>query len=76
MTEHQANVTPTAVWFLISQEGQPLGQVYRGKEEALPLAGVRLTNGPAWKRIEVVESRELASTCGLRRFRVVVRVLE
>lgn len=66
---------PAAVWFLYAEAGQPLGQVYRSREEAVPAPGARLANGPSWRSVEVVRFIELASTCALRRFRVVVRVL-
>ena len=67
---------PTAVWFLFSEEEQPLGQVYRYDDEAAPTAGAVLSDGARWKRAEVAEFEELLSTCVMRRFRVVVRVLE
>jgi hypothetical protein len=67
---------PTAVWFLRTVDEQPLGQVYRYEGEWVPAAGTVLTDGATWKRAEVVEYEELLSTCAMRRFRVVVRLLE
>ena len=42
----------------------------------MPVPGVVLTDGASWNRAEVVEYEELLSTCAMRRFRVVVRLLE
>ncbi len=75
MTERQGVVIPT-VWFLYSEDGEPLGQVYRHGEEAIPTEGVRITNGARWKSAEVLSFSELTSTCAMRRFRVVVRLVE
>ena len=66
---------PAAVWFLYSEDNTPLGQVYRDEEDAVPSVGTRLTDGERWDASEVVSFEELASTCAMRRFRVVVRVL-
>ena len=63
---------PTTAWFLFDEEGRPLGQVYRPAE---PEAGVRIEGGQRFEAAEVVEFTELRATCGMRRFRVVVRVL-
>ena len=63
-----------AVWFLYSEGDQPLGQVYRGKEAAIPTVGGLISNGARWKSAEVVSFEELAATCAMKRFRVVVRV--
>lgn len=67
---------PAAVWFLHTIDDQPLGQVYRYEGDEVPAAGTALTDGATWKRAEVVEYEELLSTCAMRRFRVLVRVLE
>ena len=67
---------PAAVWFLSSNHGQSLGQVYRSSEDAVPTVGDQLTNGSTWKTAEVVEFSELAATCAMRRFRVVIRVMD
>ena len=75
MTERQGAVMPT-VWFLYSEDDEPLGQVYRREEQAIPAVGARITNGAKWKSVEVLSFTELASTCAMRRFRVVVRLIE
>ena len=67
---------PAAVWFLYSEDDRPLGQVYRDLEDAVPTLGARLTDGERWGTSEVVMFEELATTCAMRRFRVVVRILE
>ena len=75
LAEQEGTCLPVAVWFLYSEEGEPLGQVYRAKDEAAPAVGDRLTGAAAWASAEVVEFTELSPTCAMRRFRVVVRVL-
>ena len=65
---------PVVIWFLVSEQGEPMGQVYRSGEDRVPSAGVRVEH--AGKRLEVVEFSELQATCAMRRFRVGVRVLE
>jgi hypothetical protein len=67
---------PAAAWFLRTEDGQPLGQLYRYEGDEMPVTGVVLTDGASWNRAEVVEYEELLSTCAMRRFRVVVRLLE
>ncbi len=57
-----------ATWFLKSESGQPLGQVYRTAADALPAVGSRVEGVG-----EVVRFKELGSTCAMRRFEVVVR---
>ena len=64
---------PVAVWFLYSERGQPLGQVYRPEEDALPTVGARIDDGPNGESFDVVEFSELRATCAMRRFKVVVR---
>ena len=49
------------------------GRLY-GLYDNVPIGSV-LTDGASWNRAEVVEYQELISTCAMRRFRVVVRVL-
>ena len=75
MTERQGAVMPT-VWFLYSEDGEPLGQVYRREDESIPAEGTRITNGAKWKSVEVLSFTELTSTCAMRRFKVVVRLIE
>lgn len=60
-------------WFVYSQEGEPLGQVQRRTNDAFPEAGARFRIGAEERQVEVVEFAELRQSCGLRRFRVVVR---
>ena len=76
MTELRGAAAPSAVWFLYSESGEALGRVYREEEgEALPYAGARLENGARWKSIEVIGFEELSSACILRRFRVIIRII-
>ena len=75
MTGYESKLAHGAIWFLFSEENEPLGQVYRPTENAAPTVGTRITNGSGWSVAQVVEFRELASACAMRRFRVVVRVV-
>ena len=63
--------TSVAVWFLVSEEGEPLGRIHRQGEEAIPTLGTRLMNGAKWKSAEVIEFTELTATCAVRRFQSV-----
>ena len=65
---------PAAVWFLYSEDDRALGQVYRSQDDAMPTLGEQLAGGERWDAAEVVSFEELATTCAMRRFRVVVRV--
>ena len=76
MTAEGRTCLPLTLWFLYTEGGEPLGQVYRSGEEAVPSVGARLDDGALWKSVEVVEFSELRATCSMRRFRVVVRVTE
>lgn len=67
---------PAAVWFLYSEDESPLGQVYRNLDDAVPSIGSRLADGERWDVAEVVSFEELATTCAMRRFRVVIRILK
>ena len=62
-----------AVWFVYSEEGKPLGRVYVGEDAGAPVAGARLADGEGWRDAEIASVRELAPTCAMRRWRVVVR---
>ncbi len=53
---------PLAVWFLYSERDQPLGQVYRREEDAVPSVGARIDNGPNGKRFEAIEFGEMRAT--------------
>ncbi|MCH8207099.1 MAG: hypothetical protein IH956_08850 [Chloroflexi bacterium] len=75
MSEKQGEASRAAVWFVHSTSGEPMGQVYRAGEEAVPDVGARVSNGGAWSDGEVVSWTELRSACEMRRFRVVIRVL-
>ena len=68
-------ISPTS-WFLFSETNEPLGQIYRSGDEAIPAIGDRITNGAKWNSVEVVEFTELRASCGMRRFRVTARILD
>lgn len=57
-----------ATWFLKSEDGWPLGQVYRDPGDRPPPEGAQV-DGIG----EVVRFTELGSSCGMRRFEVIVR---
>ena len=57
-----------ATWFLKSEGGQPLGQIYRDAGDPPPTEGAKV-DGIG----EVVRFTELGSSCGMRRFEVIVR---
>ena len=71
----QPGTRPAAVWFLYSEDGLPLGQVYRNIDDTIPTTGTQLANGERWNAAEVVSFEELTTTCAMRRFRVVLRLL-
>ena len=73
MTEQNETCLPVATWFLYSEQDEPLGQVYRTKEDAIPTTGAKIDNNPNGECLEVVEFSELRATCAMRRFSVVVR---
>ena len=62
------------MWFLYSQDESPLGQVYRNLDDAIPSIGSQLADGERWNTAEVVSFQELAASCAMRRFRVVIRI--
>jgi hypothetical protein len=68
------NPTPAAVWYLVSDAGAPLGQVYRKEGEAEPQQGHRLSGDAHWDGATVASFTELSPTCLIRRFRVVVKL--
>ena len=76
MTEQDRIASNTASWFLLSEDGGPLGQIYRSGERVEPVVGEMLANNQRWKRAEVVSFRELPSTCAMRRFQVIIRIVE
>jgi len=61
----------SATWFLKSEDGKPLGQVYRDPGDP-PLAAGAQVNGIG----KVVRFTELGASCGMRRFEVTVRPAE
>ena len=67
---------PTAQWFLYSEDGSPLGRVYRGGEQAVPSVGASLYDVAGWSRAEVVDFHELRPACSMRRFKVILRGTE
>lgn len=77
MSMEQDGMTDTgASWFLSSEGGEPLGQVYRAAGQAEPSVGEVLEGGQRWKRAQVVSFQELRASCAMRRFQVVVRIIE
>ena len=64
-----------AAWFVKSEDGEPLGQIYHGNDAAVPTPGAVLKAEARWRSAEVVSFKELGPTCSMRRFAVVVRVL-
>ena len=75
MTQLDITATPAASWFLVSEENAPLGQLSRGRDEGAPTIGMDLTDGAKYQSAVVVDFRELDPVCGIKRFRVVLRVL-
>lgn len=57
-----------ATWFLKSEDGRPVGQVYRDPGDPPPTEGAQV-DGIG----EVVRFTELGASCGMRRFEVIVR---
>ena len=70
------SMNESAAWFLVSEDGAPLGQIYCTDGRIEPSVGEILENGRTWKRAEVLSFEELRASCGMRRFRIVVRVIE
>ena len=66
----------SASWFLVSEEGAPLGQIYCKDGRIEPTVGETLENGQKWTRAEVLSFEELRASCGMRRFRLVVRLIK
>jgi hypothetical protein len=63
---------PTTVWYLVSENGEPLGQIYR---RGVPEADAVVQGLEHFQTAQVVSFTELRATCAMRRFTVVVRVL-
>ena len=67
----------TAAWFLFSEENKPLGQISRREgDDPVPSVGQELRRGTSWNAATVLEFEEVRATCGVRRFRLVVRVAD
>ena len=61
-------IDAAATWFLKSEDGQPLGQIYRDAGDPPLAEGVQVDGIGV-----VVRFTELGSSCGMRRFEVIVR---
>ena len=67
----------TATWFLYSEENKPLGQVSRREgDDPVPSVGQELQGGADLSARTVLEFSEVRATCGVRRFRLVVRTAD
>ncbi len=77
MATAQDNSVPvqTANWFLFSETGQPLCEVSRIGDGAIPTVGTHLTGNGDRKSAEVVELTGLGAACNVRRLRLVVRTM-
>ena len=69
MTQTQAIET---VWFVYSEQGEPLGRLYREEGAPDPEVGARMPDGDGWPSATITAVRELAPTCAMRRFRVTI----
>ena len=69
MTQTQAIET---VWFVYSEQGEPLGRLYREEGAPDPEGGARMPEGDGWANATITAVRELAPTCAMRRFRVTI----
>ena len=69
MTQTQAIET---VWFVYSEQGEPLGRLYREEGAPDPEVGARMPEGDGWASATITAVRELAPTCAMRRFRVTI----
>ena len=69
MTQTQAIET---VWFVYSEQGNPLGRLYRDEGAPAPEVGARMPDGDGWTSAVITAVRELAPTCAMRRFRVTI----
>ena len=61
-------IDAAATWFLKSEDGQPLGQIYRAVGDPPPAEGAQVDDIGV-----VVRFTELGSSCGMRRFEVILR---
>ncbi|MBI4339347.1 MAG: hypothetical protein HY680_05275 [Chloroflexi bacterium] len=65
----------TAAWFLISQEGKPLGMYLQERANPAPEEGERIRHGDGWQEAKVLAWEELPRVCAMRRYRVVIRIV-
>jgi len=65
-----------AAWYLKSEGNEPLGQVYRSGDDAVPVPGALVTVPASSNEAKIVRFRELGPTCAMRRFEVIVRLLD
>ena len=63
---------PTFAWFLVGQDGRPMGQINRPR---LPEAEASFCAEGRFEEAEIVEVVELRPSCSMRRFRVIIRVI-
>ncbi len=72
MSDRPETCLPTTIWYLFSEEDEPLGQMYRA---GVPEVDAQIEGGQRFVTAQVVSFTELRATCAVRRFRVVVRIL-
>ena len=60
---------PSTTWYLISEDGEPLGQTYA----PVPVVGQAIERPESLEGWVVVRFEELRAACAMRRFRVVAR---
>ncbi len=75
VTEQDRRSGESAAWFLYSEFSETMGQLYRSGESATPKVGERITGGMKWEEAEVIAFRELTSTCAVRRYQVIIRII-
>ena len=63
---------PATVWYLSSEDDEPLGQIYRS---GVPEVDAVIEGREQFHTARVVSFTELRATCAMRRFKVVLRVL-
>ena len=76
MSSQDPTDTVEAVWFLYSEDEQPMGRMYRREGEPMPQVGLRFRQEDDGSEVKIVLFRELGPTCLMRRFHVVVRPVE
>ena len=69
MTQTQAIET---VWFVYSEDGNPLGRRYCEVGAPAPEVGAAIPDGEGWTSTVITAVRELAPTCAMRRFHVTI----